>query len=115
MPKYKFTCDQCNNSKTQFANLSTLKIRCDNCGNNMDRQLPVSGTQTVTETVDSFTGVKHIQDQKELLKERRDQYYWEVEVPRLIQTYSIETCLEQGWLTYNDKGELIINKPPSKR
>jgi hypothetical protein len=45
----------------------------------------------------------------------KEDYFWEVEVPRLVQTYSTETCIENGWLKYNDKGELVINKPPKKR
>ena len=69
----------------------------------------------VKESTTSFTGTKQFQDQKEILKDRQDDYYWNVEVPRLIQTYSIETCLEQKWLVFNDKGELVINKPPKKR
>jgi hypothetical protein len=81
----------------------------------MRRQLPTGGSQAVTEIADSFTGVKRDQNHDELKKERKEQYYWEVEVPRLIETYSIETCLDQKWLVYNDKGELVINKPPSKR
>lgn len=81
----------------------------------MVRQIPKNGSQAVTETVDSFTGIRRDQDHDQLKKERRDNHYWEVEVPRLIQTYSLQTCLEEGWLVYNDKGDLVINKPPSKR
>lgn len=38
----------------------------------------------------------------------------EYTVPRLIQTHSLETALEEGWLVYNDKGELEIGKPKKK-
>ena len=81
----------------------------------MLRMLPSSGTQKVTEVIDQFVGVKRDVDQREALKERRDDYFWEVQVPRLVQEYSVETCIQEGWLVYNDKGELVINKPPSKR
>ena len=82
----------------------------------MIRQLPNLSSETeVREVIDPLTNRKWQQDQKELIKARRDQHYWEVEVPRLVQTHSLETCLEQQWLKYNDKGELVINKPPSKR
>lgn len=81
----------------------------------MSRQLPQTGGQAVTEIVDNYTGVKRDQNHDALKKERHDEHYWNVEVPRLIQTYSLQTCLEERWLVYNDKGELVINKPPSKR
>jgi hypothetical protein len=81
----------------------------------MQRQFPSSGSQKTTEVVDSFTNVRNEEDQKKKTKDRRTEYFWEVEVPRLIQTYSLQTCLEEKWLVYNDKGELVINKPPSKR
>lgn len=110
MPKYRFTCTKCGNEKMQYANLSTFTVECDKCKANMERQLPSSGSQAVNETVDNYTGVKRDQNHDELKKQRRDQYYRDVEIPRLIQTYSLETCLEQKWLVYNDKGDLVINK-----
>jgi len=115
MPKYKFVCDNCGDIALKYVNASTEHIKCHACQKDMKRQLPSAGSQAVKEVVDSFTGTKQFQDQKEILKDRQDDYYWNVEVPRLIQTYSIETCLEQKWLVFNDKGELVINKPPKKR
>jgi copper chaperone CopZ len=92
------------------------KIKCDKCGNEMNRELPnITSTTEVREVVDPYTNTTWIKDQQDLLKKRKEDYYWEVEVPRFVEKYSIETCLEQGWLVYNDKGELVINKPPSKR
>ena len=81
----------------------------------MKRQFPGSGSQAVREVVDSYTNVRNAPDEKEHNKARKTEYFWEVDVPRLIQTYSLQTCLEEGWLVYNDKGELVINKSPSKR
>jgi hypothetical protein len=81
----------------------------------MVRQLPGSGSQAVREVVDSYSNVRTAPDEKEQNKARKTEYFWEVEVPRLIQTYSLETCLQEGWLVYNDKKELVIGKPPSKR
>ena len=75
----------------------------------------LDGPVEVRETVDTYTGATWNQNHQELIKERREQHYWEVEVPRLVEKYSLETCLENGWLTYNEKGDLVINKPPSKR
>ena len=115
MPKYRFVCQACQAEDSKYTTASTETIACAKCSGTMDRQMPTLGGQEVRETIDPLTGVTWKQDQKEILKKRRDDHYWEVEVPRLVQTYSVETCLEQGWLVYNEKGELVINKPPSKR
>lgn len=120
MPRYRFRCRN-GHERQKYTDVDKTEITCVDCHSNgsegvaMFRQLPSSGSQAVNEVVDNFTGVKRDQNHEELKKERKEQYYWEVEVPRFIETYSIETCLEEGWLVYNDKGELVINKPPSKR
>ncbi len=116
MPKYRFKCPACNQEREKYVSPHIQEVPCHHCeGQLMFRQLPSSGSQAVNEVVDDFTGVRRDQNHDDLKKERKEQYYWDVEVPRLVQTYSIETCLEQKWLVYNDKGELVINKPPSKR
>lgn len=116
MPKYVFLCSSCGESLTRFVPISVEQLECPSCGSKMDRQLPnINSPAEVRELVDPYTNKRWCKDQSELIKARKEQYYWEVEVPRLIEQYSLETCLEEGWLTYNDKGELVINKPPSKR
>ena len=115
MPKYRFLCSACGLEQTKLSSVDVLHIACSNCGKPSDRQLPVILGQQVNEVVNDYTGTNVNQNQKELLAKRRDDHYWEVEVPRLVERYSIETCIENGWLVYNDKGELTINKPPSKR
>jgi len=115
MPKYIFTCDKCRESKQMITSSATETISCPQCSNSMHRQFPSIAGQQVYETVDPYTNVKWTKDQQEEVKDRRDSHYWEIEVPRMIETYSLETCIENGWLKYNDKGELIINKPPKKR
>jgi hypothetical protein len=114
MAKYTFHCEKCDSSKQRFTSASVKEVVCD-CGGTMHRQMPNIALQRVTETVDSYTGVTRDQDHDDLTKNRRDDHYWTVEVPRLIETCSIETSLENGWLVYNEKGELVINKPPGKR
>jgi len=82
----------------------------------MHRQLPKIGDLIeVRELVDPYLNKSLNKNHDDILKERKETYYWEIEVPRLIEKYSLETCLEEGWLIYNDKGELTINKKPSKR
>lgn len=115
MPKYNFTCTKCATKTHKYVPISVETITCE-CGEMMSRDLPNTNSPTeVRELVDPYTNITWGKDHEAVMKKRRDDHYWEVEVPRLVQTYSIETCLEQGWLIYNDKGELVVNKPPSKR
>lgn len=116
MPKYSFICDNCGKQLKKFTSSETREIQCDSCDHTMQRKMPTlaSGTE-VKELIDEYSGVSRNQDHDSIIKERRDQHYWEVLVPEFIQKYSLETCLENKWLTYNEKGELVINKPPSKR
>jgi hypothetical protein len=114
MPKFRFLCT-CGNQAEKFASPKTEETDCASCGSKMKRQFPGSGSQQVREVVDSFTNTRQTPDAKTENLARKTEYFWEVEVPRLIQTYSLATCLDEGWLVYNDKGELVINKPPSKR
>lgn len=114
MPKYTFHCDVCGKSKQIFTSVSTKETSCD-CGSDMLRQMPNIAVQRVTEVMDSYTNTTRDQDHNNLMKTRRDDHYWDVEVERLIHTCSTETCIENGWLVYNEKGELVKGKAPHKR
>ena len=110
MPKYMFLCEKCNNLIHKYGPPTIDNIVCS-CGNIMQKQLPVIGGQVeVREVIDPYTNIRHIKDHDNAIKERRQKYYAEVEIPRFIEKYSLETCLENKWLIYNDKGELTINK-----
>jgi len=115
MAKYKFSCTSCNMDVERYASPKIEVLECPTCKAQMKRQFPGAGSQVVREVVDDFTNVRTAPDEKEQNKSRKTEYFWEVEVPRLIQTYSLETCLHEGWLVYNDKNELVIGKSPSKR
>ena len=115
MPKYRFVCQNCKADIERFASIKTEEAPCSACSGIMKRQLPNIGSQVVHEVVDKFTNVKHTANQKAEDAQRKQDYFWDIQVPRLVQEYSVQTCLEEGWLVYNDKGELVINKPPSKR
>lgn len=115
MAKFTFICSSCQASSQRYVSSKVESLDCPACSGRMNRQFPSNGSQKVLEVVDPFTNVKHTPDQMLQDKARKTEYFWEVEVPRLIQTYGIQTCLEEKWLVYNDKGELVINKPPSKR
>lgn len=115
MPKYNFTCKVCSTKTHKYVPVNIETATCT-CGGEMDRDLPNTNSATeVREIVDPYTNTTWGKDHEAVMKQRREDHYWEVEVPRLVEKYSIETCLEQGWLIYNDKKELVINKPPSKR
>jgi hypothetical protein len=115
MAKYNFSC-KCGHKTQRYLPASVELLQCPACLEMMTRDLPMINSQTqVKEIVDPYTNKRLNKDHDELIRERRDEHYWTVEVPRLVEKYSVETCIEQGWLVYNDKGELVINKPPSKR
>jgi hypothetical protein len=81
----------------------------------MKRQPPKILGMDVTETVDTDRNVKWKQDQESMLQERSMDYFYAHEVPRLINEYSLKVCLEEGWVYFDEKGELKIrNKPPQK-
>lgn len=116
MPKYTFICPKCNTQSQKYVPSNIEEIICDNCKAVAQRQLPIiGGAVEVKELIDPYTNVSWDQNQKELINERREEYYWTVEIPRLVEKYSLETCLENKWLVYNEKGDLVVNKPPSKR
>lgn len=115
MPKYRFKCKKCNSLVERYTSVSVETIPCERCQVEMSRLLPNIGSKKVTEVVDPYLNVRQEEDHKKQIEDRRTEYFWEVEVPRLVQTYSTQTCLEEGWLVYNEKGELVIGKPSKKK
>ena len=119
MPKYTFTCSACNFSSQFYVSSKVKEKECLECWNMMKRQVPkLSGNSNVTETVNKYTNTSHRRDHSKIMKERQDEYYWTVEVPRMVAsgTYSLETMLENGWVYFNDKKEMVVNdKPPHRR
>lgn len=115
MPKYTFKCEKCNTEKQYFVN-ADQELDCLVCSQRMYKQFPILAGQEVTEVVNQLTNTKWKQDQQEILRERKEDYYWSVEVPRLVQKYSLQACLEQGWVWIDDSGKMHVHtKPPGKR
>lgn len=111
MPKYNFTCDKCKTTKHKYVSVKTETLLCDVCQETMTREFPNTNAPTeVRELVDPYTNITWGKDHEAVMKDRRDQHFRDVEIPRLVNKYSIQTCLENKWLVYNDKGELVINK-----
>jgi len=119
MPKYRFTCEHCGIEIQKYATSSTVEIECSSCQYKMFRQHPsLSGPAGVTEVVDKYTGIKHRPDQSLEIKQRKDEYYWTVEVPRLVNSgiYTVETMFENGWIYLDDNHQVKTQtKPPHKR
>lgn len=119
MPLYSFVCSSCKNNEQKFVNYKQTSITCSKCSSLSTRQLPtLNGPSNVTEIVDKYTGIAHRRDQKDEVKERREEYYWTVEVPRLVDsgTYSLETMLNNGWIWVDDNNQIHKHtKPPHKR
>ena len=118
MPKYTFACEKCGSLEQKFVDISTSSIPCHICPDtSMDRQMPnVKGVKT-TETVDKYTNKKHVEDHKQMIDERKSDYYWSHEVPKLVNSgiYELGTMLQQGWVYYDEKHNLVTRtKPPQK-
>lgn len=116
MAKYRFQCEKCSYVFERYTSTSVEVLSCKECGADAKRLFPNIGCKKVTETVDPYLNVRHEEDHKKQLQDRRSQYFWQVEVPRMVQSgiYSTETMLAEGWLVYNEKGELVIGKPQKK-
>jgi len=111
MPKYNFKCPSCDNKSTKFVPSTVETVDCSVCGSKMQRQLPnINSPTEVKEVVDPYLNKRLNKDHNDIMKARKANYFRDVEIPRLVEKYSLETCLEQRWLVYNDKGELVINK-----
>lgn len=118
MPKYTFICPACGKSIQKFASPNSgINFNCGDCATTMERQMPKLAGIKTTEVVDKYTNKKHVADQKQVLQERKLDYYWEKLVPEMVNsgTYSLETMLEKGWVYYDEKKNLVTRtKPPQK-
>lgn len=118
MAKYTVKCPSCNFSQQKFNNPKDAPhYLCPECGTTMQRQMPKLAGIKTTEVVDKYTNKKHVADQKQVLKERKLDYYWEKLVPEMVNSgvYTLETMLEKGWVYYDEKKKLVTRtKPPEK-
>ena len=118
MPKMTFKCQTCGACLQKVVDLATKNLPCS-CGQTMDRQLPkMNGPAVVHECPDRESGKKLLEDHDQVISERKLKYFYEVEVPRMVASgqYSLQTMLENQWVTQNEDGTIVINtKPPSLR
>jgi hypothetical protein len=119
MALFDYICSKCGLIERQLitvVNSDNKQGICPDCGGVSKRQLPTITGSTKYEVVDQYTNTKSIPDQKEVMLDRSDEYYWKVEVPKMVAsgTYSIETMLEKGWVYYDDKDNLQVkNRAPN--
>lgn len=112
MAKNRYKCNKCDIERYRYISIESYTC---SCGGNLQRQLPqLSGHVQVTETVDKSRNIKHKLDQKKILTDRKLEYYWKIEVPKMVAsgTYSLETMLEMQWVYYNEQGELCTRISP---
>lgn len=118
MPKYRFVCPHCNEEDLAMVGRDIKSIDCSCCGTAMDRKMPNLNSSEVTETVDKYVGKRLPTNNKDLIEQRRQEYYWKYEVPNLVRSgvYSLETMLENQWVIVTDDGKIEIqDKPPHRR
>lgn len=119
MPKYTFICPLCEASVTKYSPSTCKGFPCTSlfCSAVMIRQMPNISPVRTTEIVDKLTNKKNLQNHDEILAERKSDHYWGVLVPEMVNSgiYLLETMLDQDWVYYNEKGELVTRtKPPQK-
>lgn len=118
MAKYTYKCTACSLEFQKHASISTRVFNCIECGEEAKRLMPKLNNSNITEVVDKKSGVTRIPDQDDVLKERKEEFFWTVEVPRMVNSgvYGVDTMLENGWIELDDMGKIIImDKPPHKR
>lgn len=116
MPKYSYKCSKCKLEIQKFSSIKDKTVPCE-CGNEMNRQMPNMKSPKVTEVVDKYQGTAHVEDQESIRQERKLDYYWKHEVPKMVDSgvYTLETMLQQGWVYFDEKKKLVTRtKPPQK-
>lgn len=118
MPKYTFRCE-CGHFSIKYTPKNKNVLRCPKCKGTMNREMPtLNGPCDKKELVNPFLNSKRIDNQTEIIEARRLKHYWEVEVPKMVNSgiYGLDTMLEKGWVYFDDNGHMhIYTKPPSER
>lgn len=116
MPKYTFKCDKCQYEEQMYVSIQTKQCPCS-CGSLMDRQMPKIGGTQVNELQDKYSNKTLVQDHKEIVAARKLDYYWSVEVPKMVDSgvYELDTMLERDWVYYDEKHNLITRTKPPQR
>ena len=112
MPKYTFVCSSCKHEFQSLVSVKVKELNCPQCSSLCTRNMPNIGDAQVSEIIDKKFGTKWKQDQKELVATRREDYYWS----KMVSEHSLQTSLENGWVYFDEKGQLQVHtKPPGRR
>jgi len=117
MAKRTYKCLRCERVQ-QLVGPRSASVVCDTCGEIMVVQMPIVSKPTVHESPDKQSGKLWLDDHAQVMKDRKENYYWAVLVPRMVQSgvYSMETILQNGWAWIDDAGHMhVYDKPPSRR
>ena len=118
MARYTFWCEYCGATEQVYVPSSCFQRTCSKCNQEMARQIPKVSKPTVHEITDKRMGKKLIENNQEEIRIRKEHFFWEVEVPRLVQSgvYTMETMVANQWITMLDDKTFTVNtKPPSQR
>jgi hypothetical protein len=78
MAKYKFQCEKCSTVSERYASVSMETFPCKECGAEAKRLFPNIGSKQVTEIVDPFLNVRHEDDHRKQIENRRIEHFWDV-------------------------------------
>jgi NMD protein affecting ribosome stability and mRNA decay len=116
MPRYHFVCPKCGLEEQNTVPSHIKEVACERCHPEevwMRRLPPRVSKPTVKEFVDK-RAKSAMEDQTAILKQRKEDYFWSVEVPRMVASgvYSVETMLENGWISVGDDGKMVVHTKP---
>ena len=117
MAKFTYKCKDCDKIMNIYGSAKCRSFLCE-CGGSMEFQMPKTSNSTTYEKPNKESSTKWIEDHQQVIKSRKEKYFWQVEVPRLVASgiYSKESMLQNGWITITEEGKIVVNTvPPSQR
>ena len=117
MPKYTFKCTRCQNTEMKMTPAKWKTCPCPKCNGIMKKQVPVISKSSSRETVDKLRNKTMFEDQEAILKQRSEDYFWKVEVKRLVNSgiYPVSQMLDNGWVYFDEHNKMHIRERDPKR
>jgi putative FmdB family regulatory protein len=105
MPIFRFQCVACGNEKNfsvAVQQIKTFQAECPVCKQQMQRKL---GTPDVLEKeqTDEYRGRSRFANTDKKRKDRTDEHFRKVELPRIIESQGTAFAERMGWLDPNKK------------
>ena len=117
MPKFTFKCTRCQNIAMKMTPAKWKTCPCPKCNGLMKKQIPIISKPSSRETVDKLRNKTMFEDQEEIIKQRSEDYFYTVELPRLVNSgkYSTKEMLKNGWIFFDDCDKIQIRtKAPNR-